>query len=706
MSFRIEKETGDIVISGFEQGIAASPHKGIGNMQCVNISTEAGEAMCNYARTAAIARATYSGTGSYVSGGKLLLNNPTPVVQAGSWITVSGTTSSMNLPNGNYFVLANDGANTLTIAQQYNAVQFVIGGTAGATVVTANTALGKPVADTTETYLDASGNTQYRYYVVDANAIVWVYDTALTYGWTVIDVTTLTSIDSTDGETVQGLAVYKGILHLFLTSTIWLKRTANLGANIDGQSLSTVGWTRLTITPATGINNILNATFASKAPHYTFIGTADTLYYTDGHYVGSILSSSNSQSSTTPNVWSSGTYTVNSSTGLITVTQYYGGDIPQVGQTITFDATVTNPTGFTATTVFYVKSVASATTFKVAASVGGSAVTPSDTGTGTQFFNSYHPDVTETVVWAPQALELPTEETATSITELGLIVLVGCQSENIFTWGQVNPSADGHVALPEKNCVSLIAVNNMAYAFAGNKGNIYVTNGVTSSPVTTVPDYTAASPTGTAIEPYFVWGGAMYIRGRVFFSVQAANCGGIWSFIPTQNIFIGQDTGIALRMDYQSSYGTYAGLSPLLIPAVNQASLYGPQFWNVWADGVGNYGIDTGSTTPYTGGQSLIETDIVPTGQLLGTQKKTFSSIEYKLSTALATNESVAINYRQNITSAWVSCGTVNTDSSGLSGVYQALAFQASQWLQLQAVLTSTSSNPSFVRLTEIRIHP
>ena len=77
------------------------------------------------------------------------------------------------------------------------------------------------------------------------------------------------------------------------------------------------------------------------------------------------------------------------------------------------------------------------------------------------------------------------------------------------------------IPLPETNSVNMITVNNMLYVFAGNKGNIYVTNGSTASLVLSVPDYCAgiAGTQPSYFEPYFVWGDAMYMRGRVWFSI-------------------------------------------------------------------------------------------------------------------------------------------------------------------------------------------
>jgi len=105
-------------------------------------------------------------------------------------------------------------------------------------------------------------------------------------------------------------------------------------------------------------------------------------------------------------------------------------------------------------------------------------------------------------------------------------------------------------------------------------------------------------------------------------------------------------------------------------------------------------------------GATIIETDLLPLGTILGEQKRTFSSIEFKLSAPLQSGEIITINYRKNLTDAWAVAGTLQMDSSNLSGLYSPLAFEGLQWLQLQGVMNSTGSNPSFCRLYEIRIHP
>ena len=205
----------------------------------------------------------------------------------------------------------------------------------------------------------------------------------------------------------------------------------------------------------------------------------------------------------------------------------------------------------------------------------------------------------------------------------------------------------------------------------------------------------------------FTWGDADFIRGRVYFSIldqtttKAGNCGGIWSFIPTQNVDPSQEIGMALRLENQQSYGTYNGYANLIIGNQEQ-NVTSPQYWAVWQDGVTapNYGIDYTATTPVT--QYVIETDLLPSGTLL--EKTTFSQIEYKLATPLLSGDSIQLYYRLNATADWTSCGTVKEETEKISGYFTA-NFQKTQWTQLRVVTTTGGTTASsFVRLTELRL--
>lgn len=703
MAYHFEKSTGDLVIDGFDQGIAVSPHKGIANMQAVNISTESGEVMCSYKRT------TQSQSGdtstnhtaaqidtSHLSSSFALLS--------GVWINITnaGTTG---ISTGNYYVQNSNGtasggaASSFQISQYYNSA-VLSGFNPGTVTFNLVRVMGQPVASATESY--SNGSQQYRYYILDNLGLVWVQDTAVGTNWFLPDF----SISYFSG-TPSGLAVLNGWLHVFSGLGIWCKPTVNLA---DSTSTSTNY-----VAFASG--SMLNTT-----THFALAGHQGKMYYTDGNFLGSIFPNS-SLLSGTANIQSYASYTAVTTTG--TISQLISGSVPYNGVSNatripavffhSLTAAGSNPATLTIGTVYYIKYNAPTTgNFEVyAAATGGSALDIATGAVGTQYFATYYPTSsggTATITFTPERLNLPFFEVAQAIGEIGNTVVIGTQNNVIYPWNQVDALPGDLIPLPESNVSSFLTVNNMAYVFAGNKGNIYVTNGSTASLVLTVPDYCAgiAGTEASYIEPYFIWGGVMFLRGRVYFSIQdqtsakTGNCGGIWSFVPTQNFFIGQDTGLSLRLEAQNSYATYNGMAPVLLASQNQQAK-GPQYYSAWQSSytAGTYGIDFSATT--SGTAAVIETDLIPTGTMLN--KQTFKQIEYKLAAPLQDGETVTAKYRQDSTSAFTTLGTAVTESStGLSG-YWTVSFQKGQWLQLQLTLNPlTATDGSFVRLKEIRI--
>lgn len=711
MSYHYEKETGDLVFDGFEKGIASSPHQGIGNLQGVNLQTEMGEVMCSYARTQQSQANVSTGVLAFQDSTHLVVNTGGNPLFAGNWITVTNSSHTGELANANYYVLNTNGGGAgavIQVSSTYNG-SVITGFSSGLTAnfITLLT-IATPVQSATEQYTDVNNVIQYRYYILDTNGYVWIKDTGLTttgLNWFLADKTAI----APNGN-ATGIAVFNGYVHVFVGSIIYVKETVLLGVNNAGS----VGWDSF-------VGGSLNSLYNSTNSHFAIVTQSNTLTYCDGAFLGTIQSSSNSGSATTVPIWSYGAFTFANDGGgnsTYTVSNQIGGSNLIVNSTITFTTSGTLPTGIDNTTLYYVKSVSissTATTFTISTTVGGAAVNVSG-GSGTWYFNTYKPSHSSgatTFIFSPQALTLPFNSISQSLCEIGNEIVIGAQSNILYFWDEINPLPNNFIPLPENNAKYMINVNNMAYIFAGSKGNIYITNGSTASAAISVPDYCAGVP-GTAtsyIEPYFIWGGAAYIRGRVYFSIQdqtaskAGNCGGVWSFIPTQNLFAGQDIGLALRLEAQNSYGSYSGVANIILNSQNQ-NANGPQYWSAWTSSVSApvYGIDFSDTTPFIGG-AKIETDIVPTGTVLGQQKKTFSNIEVKLSTPLVSGESVAVNYRKNLTEAWASAGFINTEaSSPLSIIIQPLKFENTQWLQLQPVLTSTNTTPTFVRMTEIRV--
>jgi hypothetical protein len=691
MSWTYEKATGDIVVNGFENGVATSPHTGIANILGANISTEDREAMASYSR---VRQSQVNTTATMtITPNDASHLNISAAVTAGLWITVSGSTIT-NLANGTYYVNRSENGNIVVqLATSYTGTVISTFGLTGSASFTLVRNMGPLVAKAVEPY----GASSFRYYVLDSNGLVWVYDTAIadsTTGrlWLLPNYTPLMT-------GANGVTVLNGWLIIAANDTVatiqrlWCKQTVLL--NEDFSSFA---------------GGVLNSQTASANPHFMLNGNQSTMYYTDGNFVGSLFPTSG-----VPNIFSYASYTASTTTA--TISSLIGGNIPSVLTVTTripavFFTGGTMPTALTEGTLYYIQYAAGTGTFEVyAAATGGAALDVQTNAVGTQYYNTFYPisaGGAPTYIWTPQALTLPFNEKAQAMAEIGNVLVVGCKSNVIYQWDQVSPQASGFVQLPENNVVNLITVNNMAYAFAGFKGNIYVTNGSTSSKALKVPDYVSG-----LVEPYYVWGDAAYIRGRVFFSVQdqisghTGQAGGVWSFIPTENYVVGGvNAGSALRMDNFNSYQDITALNgraTVILPSMDQ-SARGVQYWAGWISNAvtsPTYGIDFSQTYPEQ--VAYIETDAIPTGTFL--DKATFAQIEYKLATALTSSDAVTFFYRTDLTAAYVSVGTLITETSSVSG-YVTVNFEKGQWLQLRVTLTPTAGAglSSFTRLTEVRV--
>lgn len=717
MSYEIDKETGDLVVLGFENGIAPSPHKGLANIQNGNIATETGEVMASFGRVQASMTSTSStGTLSFSDSSHVNLSiSDSNGKFKGMWISVSGSTHTGELANGNYWVTFSVGGG-FVLSATYGG-SGISGYTAGlsATISLLRT-MGQPVAYATEQYF-LSGTPYYRYYVLDSQGLVWVYDTFndlspgddISY-WFLPD--TSLSYWSTDA-TPSGLTVLNGTLIVFSGNKFWTKQTVRLGRAYDQMT-----------------NALMTSSSNTTNPHFGLYGHQGRAYWTDGPFIGSVFPNTSLLTGVS-NVQSYASYTAAATT--CTISNLYSGTTPSTGANVgatgfsripvVFFTAVggTLPSSVSANVVYYIQYSTSNETFQVFDALTGGAAKDMSTGAaGVQYYNTFwvigtHAGAygdTSTLIFTPQRLELPLFEVSQCMAEVGNNLIIGCRGTVVYPWNQVDNTPGGLINLPEANVKTLINVNQMAYIFAGSKGNVYITDGSTASLVIKVPDYCAgiAGTTSSYIEPLFVWGGAAYIRGRVYFSIldqtatKAGNCGGIWSFIPTQNLYVGQDTGLALRQENQSSYATYSGYSTLIIPWFDQSVGKAPQFWSCWQSSLTSpaYGIDKALTT--TLGSVVIETDLIPVGTVL--DKYTPKQIEYKLGAPATSGETVGISWRKNSVDSFTSAGNpiLPDGATGVAGYFNA-NFQGAQWVQLRVTLTvATSSTGSFNRLSQIRI--
>lgn len=325
-------------------------------------------------------------------------------------------------------------------------------------------------------------------------------------------------------------------------------------------------------------------------------------------------------------------------------------------------------------------------------------------GSFTQKVNqTFDPSNSATYTWTQQALALPSNENANCLAELGTNLLVGGQLNAIYPWNRTATSFTYPILISDMSIARMVTVNTNTYIFAGVRGRIFITNGSQAQLFKKVPDHISGT-----IEPTYAWGDANSYRNQLYFGISAATnngsvftgtnqYGGVWA--------VDLDTD-ALRLTQQLSYGTYNGRATVIIVnATNTGSglLVG---WNDTVNGQGSLtgtaGMDGPSTpsVPYSGSQAYVDFDLIPIGTY--DKPRDFTRIEYKLTKPLVSGESVTLNYRTDFSQSYTQVLTDNTAGNiSLSG---SINFKNAQWIQIQAVLNSTSSSPSYTRLKQVRL--
>lgn len=334
---------------------------------------------------------------------------------------------------------------------------------------------------------------------------------------------------------------------------------------------------------------------------------------------------------------------------------------------------------------------------------------------------TFDPANAATYTYTATALIIPVGDAVNCIDQLGSSLIIGGMSNVVYTWDRFSVNSSGVATyvptlLPEATTARIIVVNSNAYIFAGNRGRIYQSNGANVQLYQKMPDHLSGT-----VEPYFVWGGAVYSRNQLYFSCSAistadgtaiAQYGGIWA--------ISTDTN-ALRLTNRLSYGTYGGMAIELAQNFSDTTVPGTSaglgFSQVslvssWFDGSTTYGSDYVSTTPvpYTNYEAYIDSDMIPVGTFLN--PNTDAQVEYKLAVPMVAGEGLKLAYRQDFSQSFTTITTTSRPTgeftsadvlNGIAGIIP-VNFQKSQWIQIRVSMKSTASSPSYVRLRELRI--
>lgn len=600
MSYTIDRATGDVVIKGFEEGIADSPYSGIADMRNVNLISIPGEASVNFSTTAispTVSNGTVtsanSGTEYLTYTGAQLLENYMAILFTAS--TVGGVSI-----NTTYWVanVGGAGAGTFQLYSDYGQTSLVnvtSNGTGtfrvakvGTNLIT--TATGAP------TYF-AYSRADDKYFMQDGTGAIWsnLFTTSSGY-WTYLGPS-----GTADTNSGRGLVYYEAS-----NGNRWIFAFNN--GSIDYFNIGTLAWT-FGWKPSTGGTSQPSGYLKlNVGDHSAILAPDNKIYYCDGSWIG----------------------------------RFYQAD----------PNTAFNPTN-TATYVF------------------------------------------------DQTQVLPFTDIAQCLAPLGNNLLIGGRYNVVYPWDTFSPLPSYPILIAENNIVKLVTVNTNTFIFVGNRGRIYITNGSQAQLYKKIPDHISGT-----VEPYFTWGGACSNKNQLYFSalcttntgVSVSQYGGVWA--------IDLDSK-ALRLTNKLSYGTYAGYASAITPNLG-TSPAGTGLYIGWYNGVtGGYGIDTTSSTLYANDQTTIDSDLIPIGTFL--KPTTNGRVEFKLAVPMVSGDNLQLSYRQAFSDSFTNVGNVfiyNTNGAGTtySGVVTDIPFQNSQWIQIRATLNASSSNPSYCRLTELRI--
>lgn len=761
MSYRIEGQ--DIVISGFEDGIADDPYKGISDMRNIENSSIPGEASVAFATTNTVTQTAMTSITVTASSSSGLLftraNGGTLEDNTAIIFSNSGGALPTGVVTNKAYYVVNSTATTFKISATAggSAIAFTDAGTGTTSFSTIN--MSKPKFTVPLTTASSAGFT-YLYFSVDDNGRVWYYYNSSQWIYLKnLDTAGENNAGGTTGNNGNGLVIFGNYLVLFTQSSVsylkvkdnntvlslatlttaanwvheWQFTNSELSTTTLQNEVSSIGQNDGGATQrkklAQSVSYGLNVRFSSIAVALRKSGSPTST-------ISITIEADNSGDPSGTPLFTSDSMSASS---LTTTTDYY---------TFTFSSAVT----LDANTTYWI--VLNSNTLPAE----GDYIEWRGSATGDVYANGSAQllDVSDTWVAISNAdfnLHLLTSETNYPAT-VSHFALVGqdnavyfCNTNYVgsiivLPGQEFDPSdVDTYtynnfaLAIPVEDSSTCLAELGVNLLIGGTKNQIYPWDRVSTSysyPILLAENnvqqmvtvntntYIFAGQRGKiyitngsqaqffkkvpdhlsgTTTPYYTWGGATFNRNQLFFGVQATTNAGV---------AINQYGGLwaidlvtnGIRLINQLSYGTYSGIASAIFPLLGSPTSDGYGLLIGWYTTIG--GIDKGSANPYTGGQSYFDCDMIPIGTYL--KPFTGSQIEWKTSTPLVSGENIQLYWRSNITGSYT---LIPTDTSSLIGVLSDVVkvnFEKVQWIQLRAVLTSTDTTPSYCRLTEIRI--
>lgn len=301
MAYHLERnptgEAVDIVVNGFEGGIADSPYAGIADMRGVNITTIPGEAMCNFSTAALTVPPTVSAAAfTAATGTNLFTWTPGGTLYKGVAIQFNSLSNgSAGVSTGVVYYVTNISGSTFQVSNSIGNAStgspVTITGNISGTFSTYT--MGTPLQSCND-YTTSPSNPNI-YFVDSNNAAWWIVGSGGNFAaGSLIFLGNITAIGSWAGN---GIIVYRGYLFVFRNNTGGIIDYANIQTLLATTAPASVwAYSWKTFVGATG--------FFDMRP---IVGQDDTVYWCNGSFIGSFLQNAG----TTFNPATSSTYTYN-----------------------------------------------------------------------------------------------------------------------------------------------------------------------------------------------------------------------------------------------------------------------------------------------------------------------------------------------------------------------------------------------------------
>ncbi len=254
----------------------------------------------------------------------------------------------------------------------------------------------------------------------------------------------------------------------------------------------------------------------------------------------------------------------------------------------------------------------------------------------------FDPATSSTYVYNNQALDLPQNEIANWLDELGIYLLIAGNTFNrIYPWNRIADSFELPILVPENSIKKIKNLGNEVFILPGSRGNIYSTNGSFVRHVKKIPDHLVNNAATLVANP-ITWGGIAARNGALAFGIEGQTSGnnGLYLLYPDGRLIMdtlpssGSDNIDAIYAETDYFYFGYNG------------------------------GADYVDTNRYATFETVLQSQLYRVSGVRGLA--TYSALEVQTATPATTGD-LRVSYREDVTSAFTTINTFTADSSSTS---------------------------------------